>query len=283
MPQQVPARIELKPAQKTALAALHEGRVNELTRSAYEELTGMSRSQAAYDLADLVEAGVLERLGGGRSTRYRLAGDAAGKRRWTPERIRAELIQFCGKRRAWPSPAEFKASGRGDLYVAASRYGGIGFWAAQLGFPKQAQEPRAQRRLPFAVAGAIAGAAVVGAAVLVIAQWPGASTNRGATEAPKRARIAQKQSRHVTPAASKAARRVAPAARHRPARRQSVRHASPPPAPPTRELVVRTIRSVATSKSTTPTVAASSTGSGPSPLPAPHAAGGSPAPLAAPG
>ena len=93
MPQRVPARIELKPAQQHALAVLREGRLAELSRGGYQELTGMSRSQAAYDLADLVEAGLLQRVGGGRSTRYRLPQEreAPTHRRWTPERIRAGL------------------------------------------------------------------------------------------------------------------------------------------------------------------------------------------------
>src|ERR687885_2451004 len=132
----------LKPAQRTALAALANGDAAELTRARYEELTGVSRSQAAYDLAELVEAGLLVRVGGGRATRYRLAqaGDS-GRRRWTDERIRTELASFCANRTTWPSAAEFKAAGRSDLYVAASRYGGIRFWAAELGFPR-AERPR---------------------------------------------------------------------------------------------------------------------------------------------
>ena len=64
-------RRDLKPAQRLGLAALNEGTTNELTREQYQQLTGVSRSQAAYDLAELVETGLIERVGGGRSTRYR--------------------------------------------------------------------------------------------------------------------------------------------------------------------------------------------------------------------
>src|SRR2546430_469341 len=65
------AREELKPAQQRALAVLKDGH-QELTRGAYQQICGVSRSQAAYDLAELVEAGVLERIGGGRVTRHGL-------------------------------------------------------------------------------------------------------------------------------------------------------------------------------------------------------------------
>jgi DNA-binding transcriptional ArsR family regulator len=282
LPQRVPARIELKPAQKTVLAALDEGRLGELTRSGYQELTGMSRSQAAYDLADLVEAGILERFGGGRSTRYRLAGHPAGKRRWTSDRIRSELIRFCETRRTWPSAAEFKASGRGDLYVAASRYGGIGYWAAQLGFPKHG-EGRPPRRLLFAVAGAVAGAALVGASGIVVRHWPAGSTNRDATPAQKPAH--KRAIAHVprTPKHAIAPRSTVkrPAA---PRRRAAhiLRHESTP-AVSTSVLVIRTTRTVTPSANATARARTSGGGSGPSPLRAPSSPGDAPAPLAAPG
>jgi hypothetical protein len=142
-------RVELKPMQERALNVLREDGSELLTRARYQEITGVSRSQAAYDLAELVEAGILVRLGGGRATRYRLTTPARparpsepsrpeqhGKRRWTNERIRAELERFCAKRKTWPSPAEFRAAGHSDLYIAASRYGGVGFWASELGFSR---------------------------------------------------------------------------------------------------------------------------------------------------
>src|SRR5215210_1187065 len=130
-------RVEFKPAQKRVLAVLAEDGSGRLTRSQYEEIAGVSRSQAAYDVAELVDAGILERLGGGRATRYRLARrDRPGQRHWTNERIRDALADFCADRETWPSATEFKAAGHSDLYVAASRYGGIGFWATELGFPR---------------------------------------------------------------------------------------------------------------------------------------------------
>jgi hypothetical protein len=133
----VSARDDFKPAQHRALALLREGRATALTRGGYEALCGVSRSQAAYDLAELVEVGLLERVGGGRTTRYVLVREPNSTRRhWTDERIRAELADFCAGRFAWPSAGEFKEAGRGDLYVAASRYGGIAYWADELGLPR---------------------------------------------------------------------------------------------------------------------------------------------------
>lgn len=150
MPQRTSVgRLQLKPTQERVLAALSEDGSAELTRGEYETIAGVSRSQAAYDLAELVEARVLDRIGGGRSTRYRLARhEQPGQRRWTDERIRAALTEFCAGRETWPSASEFKEAGRADLYVAASRYGGIGSWASQLGFPRpgRAAPPRKPAR-----------------------------------------------------------------------------------------------------------------------------------------
>src|SRR5207247_1237315 len=103
----------------SAQAGRHDGHEAELTRGAYQQICGVSRSQAAYDLAELVEAGVLERIGGGRSTRYVLVREPNSSRRhWTSDRIRSELVHFCAGRPAWPSAREFKSAGRTDLYVA---------------------------------------------------------------------------------------------------------------------------------------------------------------------
>lgn len=147
MKKHVRSAAQLKPAQRRIVDALTNGDLAELTRARYEELTAVSRSQAAYDLAELVEAGILVRVGAARATRYRLASPpGAGRRRWTPERIRAELSELCSNRTTWPSAAQFKAAGRSDLYVAASRYGGIRFWATELGFPHPERVPQSTRR-----------------------------------------------------------------------------------------------------------------------------------------
>jgi DNA-binding transcriptional ArsR family regulator len=186
---------QLKPAQRVALDALRRAEATDLTRARYEELTGVSRSQAAYDLAELVEAGLLARIGAGRATRYRLAPAAeSGRRRWTDDRIRAELASFCAGRTTWPSAAEFRSAGRSDLYVAASRYGGIGFWATELGFPRErerAARPLFGRRVALAVAAALVFALGAGVAALALrvhrhaaAPAPPPKATRAAGEAP---------------------------------------------------------------------------------------------------
>jgi Transcriptional regulator DIP2311-like, C-terminal domain len=123
----------LKPAQEIVLARIEQRGTCELTRSDYEEISGVSRSQAAYDIAELVSLGILERVGSGRSTRYLLPSGGAGRpKKWTEERIRAELREFHAEVGRWPRAADFRESGRSDLYVAACRNGGIERWANEL-------------------------------------------------------------------------------------------------------------------------------------------------------
>jgi len=164
----------LKPAQEHVLAALAESDAEEFIRSTYEELAHVSRSQAAYDLADLVKLGLVDRLGAGRATRYRLARESDGRRRkWTPTRIRSELERFCAERGRWPRAAEFREAGHGSLYLAASRYGGIDHWAAELGFSDPAptraagQHEAALEASPGTRLAAVAGLFVLGLFLIV--------------------------------------------------------------------------------------------------------------------
>jgi hypothetical protein len=60
-----------------------------------------------------------------------------GRAVWTPERIREELERFCSGRPGWPTEREFLIAGRGPLYRAASRKGGVAYWADQLGLPRR--------------------------------------------------------------------------------------------------------------------------------------------------
>ena len=150
-----PLLAALKPAQRRVLADLAARDVDELTRAEYERIGLVSRSQAAYDLAELVQMGLLDRVGSGRATRYRSAHPGSGrKRRWTDDRIRAELEAFCAALPDWPRAQDFRSAGRGDLYLAASRYGGIEHWAAELGYgtasgrPERRVIPRRRRRSP---------------------------------------------------------------------------------------------------------------------------------------
>jgi hypothetical protein len=64
---------------------------------------------------------------------YRPRPSQARRRVWSVERIRGDLELFCEGRLSWPTEREFFAAGLGRLYRAASRRGGIAFWAAELG------------------------------------------------------------------------------------------------------------------------------------------------------
>ena len=284
MPQHAPiGSIQLKPTQQGAVAALTADPASELTRGEYESFAGVSRSQAAYDLAELVEAGILERVGKGRATRYRLAREGGTQRHWTNDRIRAELEAFCADRQSWPSAGEFKAAGRGDLYVAASRYGGIAHWTEVLGFARVARtaipapQPSPLRtKLRWAGAGALAalGLAAAGGAVLVTLDRHGSSP---ATQAAHSSPMTD-ESIHAVPATARKARTTA--ARkvrqtHR-ARRHRV-HASPAKASssPSETSGTSNVAAVRTFSSFTP-----GPPSWPAPLPAPSGGSG-PSPLKA--
>ena len=292
------AREEFKPAQQRAVAVLKDGH-EELTRGAYQQICGVSRSQAAYDLAELVEAGVLERIGGGRSTRYVLVREPNSSRRhWTSDRIRSELVRFCAGRPAWPSAHEFKSAGHTDLYVAASRYGGVAFWAAELGLPRASRRweapslPRLRLSLSWAMIGALGGALAVGAAVAIVQGFPRAapkavaehagsvttaksptaksSTRRARTPA-KRATTAK--ARVHSPTKTSRAAVEKPSASTTPILAVRTVSASPPPAPSS---------TTSSSSAGTTTTSSSTTGGGPTPLMAPRAGSGTPPPLPPP-
>jgi hypothetical protein len=90
-------------------------------------------------------------------------------------------VHFCAGRPAWPSAREFKSAGHTDLYVAASRYGGVAFWAAELGLPRASRRweapslPRLRLSLSWAMIGALGGALAVGAAVAIVQGFPRAA------------------------------------------------------------------------------------------------------------
>jgi hypothetical protein len=304
----VSARHDFKPAQRQALALLRDGRETALTRGAYEALCGVSRSQAAYDLAELVEAGALERVGGGRTTHYVLVREPNSTRRhWTSERIHAELAHFCAGRSAWPSAREFKAAGRGDLYVAASRYGGIAFWAAELGLARTHRWeapsiPRLRLSVSWAIIGALGGALGVGAAVAIVQGLPGGtpapvaqqtrSTAASNTPSAKKsqAKASQPRTRKASPPAATAKAKAVPSSTHR-----SQPVAARSSGSGTAVLATRTVSSAsapapssptsrATSSSRTArTTSSSSPSSGPTPIMAPMQTGsGTPPPLPPP-
>jgi DNA-binding transcriptional ArsR family regulator len=281
--------IQFKPTQQRAVAALTADPASQLTRGEYEKLAGVSRSQAAYDLAELVEAGILERVGKGRATRYRLAREGGAQRHWTNDRIRDELEAFCADRQTWPSAAEFKAAGRGDLYVAASRYGGIAHWTEVLGFSRSTRNETAvprpsplRTKLKWAGAGALAalGLAAAGGAVLVSLDRRGTAPETRAAQLPVTApsQGVTDESLHSAPVTARKTRtRPAPRVRQTPRARRHRSHASPAKTSST-PAQTRTTSGVAgrTFSSYTP-----ATPRGPAPLPAPSG-GSAPPPLKAP-
>jgi hypothetical protein len=289
-------QFELKPAQQRVLGVLKSEGTSRLTRARYEELSGVSRSQAAYDLAELVEHGMLERLGSGRATRYRIVHATTpgknGRRRWTQDRIRASLEEFCAGRDVWPTAAEFKQAGRFDLYVAASRYGGIRFWTTELGLTREAQPPmpapvarprrRAFRpRLQWVPAAAVAALALALAGGGHIRLSPGGTVFEAAppsaldTPSLKPPTVRQR-ARHVAQPARHTARRTKPAARR--ARTRPVHHASTTTAS-------AQLASVQSSASTSSAPAQTATAPPPPPPPtssSPTPSSSTPAPLPAP-
>lgn len=278
--------IQLKPTQQQAVAALTADPAAELTRGEYERLAGVSRSQAAYDLAELVEAGILERVGNGRATRYRVAREGGSQRHWTNDRIRAELEAFCGDRQTWPSAAEFKAAGRGDLYVAASRYGGIAHWAELLGFARSPRNATAvpqpsplRTKLRWAGAGALAALGLAAAAGAMLFNVDGRSTSPATQAAQPPGGALPDESLHSVPATARSA-RTTPARSTRPAPRVRRQHAHASSAKassaPARTRATSGVAGVRTFSAFTPAPP-----SGPTPLPAPSG-GGAPPPLKAP-
>jgi hypothetical protein len=290
-------RIELKPAQQRALAALENGHAAELTRGGYQEITSVSRSQAAYDLAELVEAALLERVGSGRATRYRLVRKSqAGHRRWTSDLIRSELTAFCSGRKTWPTASAFKEAGRADLYVAASRYGGIGYWASELGFARPSRapavhEPPLARKFAWAGTGALAAALVVAAAAAVVVL----NLPRGSTQVVDAApgvfpsagigsRIVAKPAPRQRATRKPAVAVKAPVHRTR-ARQQATRRAHVAPAEPSSGsatlIVARTYSPPSTSYSPPPSTSSTAAPASHQSTPAPAPSSG-PAPLRAP-
>jgi DNA-binding transcriptional ArsR family regulator len=296
-------RFQLKPAQQQVLDALPARGDSELTRAQYEELAGVSRSQAAYDLAELVEAGILHRVGNGRATRYRLdrAREGGGQRRWTSERIRAELEAFCAGRATWPSAAEFKAADRGDLYVAASRYGGIGQWADELGFNRPRgstsstpERPSLRGRIAWAGAGALAAlgvAAAVGGVVFSFTRdAPPVASPPTAPAGATSGAVAERQASQPLRLPEKRRTTVRKARRQRQQQRQQIAPARHPrrtsATPVSRTSSPHSSSPTGRSNSTAPTVtrqymSAGAAPSGPVPLRAPSTSS-APAPIKAP-
>jgi Fic family protein len=133
--------LRLTPGQERALAALRLQGRREFSRREYEEAGRVGRTTATDEIAALIRHGVLAPRGSGPSTRYVFAAKAKTARQggpgrpaqWNDTRIEHELRAFVAGRSAWPKQREFQAAGRGDLYAAASRAGGVGRWRRVVG------------------------------------------------------------------------------------------------------------------------------------------------------
>jgi Fic family protein len=136
------APLRLTASQERALAALRLQGRREFTRRDYEDAAGVRRSAAGDDLRALVSHGVLATRGRGPSSRYvfpaavksRRALSRAGRpTKWTDTTIEAELRAYLDGMSTWPSPQEFRAAGKGPLYAAVSRAGGVSRWRRIVG------------------------------------------------------------------------------------------------------------------------------------------------------
>jgi Fic family protein len=134
--------LRLTAGQERALTALRIQGRREFTRREYERVAGVGRTAAGDDLRELVGHGVLATRGAAASTRYAFQGDVAntgGRPRrgrpvkWTDAAIERELRTFVAGRTEWPSHGEFSSAGRGALYAAAVKAGGIARWRSVLG------------------------------------------------------------------------------------------------------------------------------------------------------
>ena len=135
------AALRLTPGQERALTALRIQGRREFTRREYQDVAGVGRSAAGDDLRELVRHSVVVPRGHGSTSRYafssaRATGGEARRGRpakWTDAAIERELRAFVEGRTTWPTPTDFRNAGKGSLYAAASRKGGIGRWRQLIG------------------------------------------------------------------------------------------------------------------------------------------------------
>ncbi|MEA2296158.1 MAG: hypothetical protein QOE86_3797 [Solirubrobacteraceae bacterium] len=136
-------RVQLTYKQQKALTALVISNRVEFKRRDYEEAGGIARTAASLDLGMLSDVGVLRRVGGGATRRYRFAtvpagnpwaGPAIGRpRAWNDDRIGRELEALVAGSGRFPTIKQFDEAGVRPLYNAIQRRGGSAEWAERLG------------------------------------------------------------------------------------------------------------------------------------------------------
>ncbi len=244
--------VELTAAQRRALLVLASECGASLTRREYARLTGVARSQASCDLSELVSAGLVVRVGRGRSTRYELA-------LWTPGGTGLEL-----------EANELGLSDRAANAERGPRRGRL-VWAL-VGVAALAALAAAARGLPLVATHGFGSAirAITGAAAPVEPPSPRERRPAPAVAAPHASVRAPKSERITRPAAKPAVKPAPPVQQTSTQQRTYVSnvvqtvpvHTAPPP-------------------SETSSAAATAPESGPAPLPAP-AGPSPPSPLKAP-
>lgn len=146
------ARAQLKGTQQNALSGFRVRGVSEFARADYEREAKVQKATAVREINELIEMGLLRRVGEGSARRYQMVGAAqanpwAGRgggrpKTWTDERIETELRGLVGSQGRFPTRKEFQDAGAGGLYLAILRNGGTERWAHALGL----QPPRRGRR-----------------------------------------------------------------------------------------------------------------------------------------
>ena len=135
--QALPLPVRLTRSQELVVAELTAAQRRSLTRAEVETLTGLRKTMAAEALKELVDVGVLRRVGSGPRQSYELAARPRTKRTgrrtvWTDARIREELTEFVANFEGWPSTDDFTKAGKTALYKAASRSGGMRKWRDEI-------------------------------------------------------------------------------------------------------------------------------------------------------
>ncbi len=142
-------RVQLKDSQQRGLTALAVSGKSDFNRREYEHAAGIKHTAANNDLRYLADAGVLDRVGGGATRRYRFSSEAIAnpwsleipRRVWTDDHIEQELRELIGETEVFPSIKDFKDQGKWNLYSAIQRYGGPESWATKVGVARSRKEP----------------------------------------------------------------------------------------------------------------------------------------------
>ena len=139
------APIQLTPTQEHIVSALSAGDLRDFSRAEYETIESVNSARARAEVFELVNGKVLESIGAGAATRYRLVSGQPRPTTWTDERIETELRAFLDGNATWPPRSAFMEAGLNGLYQAMSRRGGVASWAKRMGYSPPGAGPRSHR------------------------------------------------------------------------------------------------------------------------------------------